>query len=43
MPDPDPASPAYINGWRSRIWVRDDALFELQHLYITKFNYFISN
>jgi len=25
MPDPDPASPAYIKGWRSRMW--DDALF----------------
>jgi len=48
MPDSDPASPVFINGWRfhsaiascsknERIWVRDDALFEFQHLYITKF------
>ncbi len=37
MPDSDPASPAYINGWRSRIGVRDVALFELQYLYITNF------
>jgi hypothetical protein len=32
MPGPEPASPAYINGWRFPHQVRDDALFELQHL-----------
>jgi len=31
MPDPDPASPAYINAWRSHATAWDDAHFERPH------------
>ena len=42
MPDPDPASPSYINGWRSRIRCGMTPYWTTTPLY-TKFNDLISN